>query len=87
MERSFNNRTSVIYQNPRHPKNYKMIKKRWILVPMCEYKVSVPYPKPNALNLFQMTILRLLISGSKDDACIADKLCLHEELVAFVIDE
>lgn len=87
MERSFNNRTSVIYQSPTHPKNYKIVKKRWVLVPMCEYKVSVPYPKPNALNLFQMTILRLLISGSKDDAYIAGKLCLHEELVAFVIDE
>ncbi len=87
MERSFNNRTSVIYQNPMHPKNYKIVKRRWVLVPMCEYKVSVPYPKPNALNLFQMTILRLLISGSKDDAYIAGKLCLHEELVAFVIDE
>lgn len=87
MERSFNNRTSVIYQNPMHPRNYKIVKRRWILVPMCEYKVSVPYPKPNALNLFQMTILRLLISGSKDDAYIAGKLCLHEELVAFVIDE
>ena len=87
MERSFNNRTSVIYQNPTHPKNYRIVKKRWILVPMCEYKVSVPYPKPNALNLFQMTVLRLLISGSKDNAYIAGKLCLHEELVAFVIDE
>lgn len=87
MERSFNNRTSVLYQNPTHPKNYKIVKRRWILVPMCEYKVSVPYPKPNALNLFQMTVLRLLISGSKDDAYIAGKLCLHEELVAFVIDE
>lgn len=87
MEKSFNNRTRVIYQNPKHPKNYKKVKRRWILVPMCEYKVSVPYPKPNALNLFQMTILRLLISGSKDDAYIAEKLCLHEELVAFVIDE
>lgn len=87
MERSFNNRTRVIYQNPKHPQNYKMVKKRWILVPMCEYKVSVPYPKPNALNLFQMTILRLLISGNKDDAYIAEKLCLHQKLVAFVVDE
>jgi hypothetical protein len=64
-----------------------MVKKRWILVPMCEHKVSVPYPKPNVLNLFQMTILRLLISGNKDDAYIAEKLCLHQELVAFVVNE
>lgn len=87
MERSFNNRTSVIYQNPTHPKNYKVVKRRWILVPMCEYKVSVPYPKANDLNLFQMTVLRLLITGSKDDAYIAGKLCLNEELIAFVIEE
>lgn len=87
MERSFNNRTSIIYQNPTHPKNYKVVKRRWILVPMCEYKVSVPYPKVNDLNLFQMTVLRLLITGSKDDAYIAGKLCLNEELIAFVIEE
>lgn len=87
MERSFNNRTSVIYQNPKHPQNYKEIVQEWILVPMCEYKVSVPYPKSNALNLFQMTVLRLLISGNKDDAYIAETLCLHQELAAFVVDE
>ena len=28
MEKSFNNRTSVIYQNPQHPRNYKMVKRR-----------------------------------------------------------
>ena len=87
MERSFSNRTSVLYQNPQHPKNYKMVKKRWILVPMCEYKVSVPYPKEEALNLFQMTILKLLVSGSKDDDHIASVLCLNTELVGFIIDE
>ena len=87
MERSFNNRTRVIYQNPQHPKNYKMVKKRWILVPMCEYKVSVPYPKEEALNLFQMTILKLLVSGSKDDDHISSVLCLNTELVGFIIDE
>lgn len=87
MEKSFNNRTSVIYQNPRHPQNYKMVKKRWILVPMCEYKVSVPYPKSNELNLFQMTILKLLVSGSKEDDHIGSLLCLNQELVAFIVDE
>lgn len=87
MEKSFNNRTSVIYQNPQHPQNYKMVKCRWLMVPMCEYKVSVPYPKPNTLNLFQMTILKLLVSGSKDDDYIAKAMCLNIELVAFIVDE
>ena len=87
MEKSFNNRTSVIYQNPQHPRNYKMVKRRWLMVPMCEYKVSVPYPKPNTLNLFQMTILKLLVSGSKDDDYIAKALCLNIELVSFIVDE
>lgn len=87
MEKSFNNRTSVIYQNPQHPKNYKMVKRRWILVPMCEYKVSVPYPKEEALNLFQMTILKLLIGGSKDDGHMASVLCLNPELVGFIVEE
>ena len=87
MEKSFNNRTSVIYQNPQHPRNYKMVKRRWLMVPMCEYKVSVPYPKSNTLNLFQMTILKLLVSGSKDDDYIAKALCLNIELVSFIVDE
>ena len=87
MEKSFNNRTSVIYQNPQHPQNYKMVKRRWLMVPMCEYKVSVPYPKPNTLNLFQMTILKLLVSGSKEDEYIAKALCLNTELVSFIVDE
>ena len=87
MEKSFNNRTSVIYQNPHHPKNYKMVKQRWLLVPMCEYKVSVPYPKEEALNLFQMTILKLLVSGNKSNDHIASCLCLNIELVEFIIEE
>lgn len=87
MEKSFNSRTSVIYQNPQHPHNYKMVKRRWLLLPMCEYKVSVPYPKPNTLNLFQMTILKLLVSGSKDNDYMAKVLCLNEELVAFIVEE
>ena len=87
MERSFNNRTSVLYQHPRHPRNYKDVCRRWVLVPMCEYKVSVPYPKDSELNLFQFTVLRMLISGSKDDAYIASKLCLHPELIAFIVRE
>lgn len=87
MEKSFNNRTSVIYQNPQHPQNYKMVKRRWLMIPMCEYKVSVPYPKPNTLNLFQMTILKLLVTGSKDNEYMAKVLCLNTELVSFIVDE
>ena len=87
MEKSFNNRTGVVYQNPMHPRNYKKIRSSWLLIPMCEYKVSVPYPKDNDLNLFQMTILKMLVSGSKDDRHLAESLCLNEELVAFIVDE
>lgn len=87
MEKSFNNRTSVIYQNPLHPQNYKMVKRRWLMIPMCEYKVSVPYPKPNTLNLFQMTILKLLVTGSKDDEYMSKALCLNTELVSFIVGE
>ncbi|MBC3803552.1 hypothetical protein GH808_03760 [Acetobacterium fimetarium] len=87
MEKLFNNRTGVIYQNPILPRNYKRIRSRWLLIPMCEYKVSVPYPKDNDLNLFQMTILKMLVSGSKDDEYLANALCLNTELVAFIVDE
>jgi hypothetical protein len=34
-----------------------------------------------------MTILKLLVSGNKDDEYMAKALCLNTELVAFVVDE
>ena len=99
MEKSFNARTPVLFQNPTHPMNYRNPKKRWILVPMCAYKVSVPYPRDNALNIFQETILKLLNSGSRtaskgydpmslnETQWMAGALCLREELVNFILKE
>lgn len=89
MAKLFNERTEVLFQNPTFPKGYYNGKplEKWLLLPMCAYKVSVPYPKDNALNLFQETILKLLAGGSKSDEEIANKLSLNISLVEFIVNE
>ncbi len=89
MEKLFHERTEVLFQNPSLPKGYYNTRplERWLLLPMCAYKVSVPYPVSNALNLFQETILKLFAGGSKSDEELADKLSLNVSLVQFIIEE
>ncbi|MCD8238643.1 MAG: hypothetical protein LUC92_04805 [Clostridiales bacterium] len=85
----FNERTEVIYQNPSHPKTYIQGKyeKRWLLLPMCAYKVSVPYPKDSELNIFREAVLKLLAGGAKSDEQLADMLMLNLSLVEFIVNE
>lgn len=89
MARLFHERTEVIFQNPSYPKGYYHEKplEKWLLLPMCAYKVSVPYPRGKALNFFQETILKLLAGGNKSNEDIAEKLLLHIELIELIIDE
>lgn len=89
MGKLFNERTTILYQNPEHPKGYYtgQVKRFWILIPMCAYKVLVPYPKEKMLNLFQETILKLFSSGKKTPEWIAENLMLNISLVEFIIDE
>lgn len=89
MAKLFNERTEVLFQNPSFPRGYYNSRplEKWLLLPMCAYKVSVPYPKDNALNLFQETILKLLACGNKTNEYLADKLSLNISLVEFIIDE
>ena len=47
----------------------------------------VPYPKDDALNLFQETILKLLNCGAKEETWLAEKLSLDISLVEVVIKE
>lgn len=83
MGKLFNERTEILLQTPIENK-YRC---RWILLPMCAYKVVVPYPKETHMNLFQETILKLFASGAKEDAWIADVLALNISLVEYVVDE
>lgn len=83
MAKLFNERTEIILQTPIKNK----YRSKCILLPMCAYKVLVPYPKESQLNLFQETILKLFASGAKESSWIADTLVLNEDLVEYIIDE
>lgn len=89
MGKLFNDRTEVLFQNPSFPKGYYENRKSEIclLLPMCAYKVLVPYPKDNSLNLFQETILKLFLGGNKSNEEIAEKLSLNVSLVEFIVKE
>lgn len=89
MGKFFNERTDILFMNPSHPRWYVKgkPKKLWVLLPMCAYKVSVPYPKGNNLNLFQETILKLFSSGARDDAWLAETMSLNISLIKFIVDE
>lgn len=60
---------------------------KWILWPYLAYKVIVPYPSDKEFNLFQEYIIRLLELGISDKKKIAEKLCLKEPLVEFIIKQ
>lgn len=83
MGKLFNKRTEILLQIP----VVSRYKRRWILLPMCAYKVLVPYPAETHLNLFQETILKLFASGAKEDLWIADTLALNVSLVEYVVGE
>lgn len=89
MAKLFNERTDIIFQNPSYPKEFfkGRVESYWILIPMCAYKVLVPFPKEKNLNLFQETILKLFSSGVKKSEWIADTLALNLSLVDYIIDE
>lgn len=88
MEKLFNRMTKVVHQNPSIPDELVARKYRsWVLLPTIAYKVLVPDEKESPLNLFQETILKLLLSGYKTSEYIADRLLLKVELVEYILQE
>ena len=89
MVKSLNDYSDVLYFKPKVPEGYFRAgyEKQPILIPMKACKVLVPYPKDDALNLFQETILKLLNCGAKEEKWLAEKLSLDSSLVEVVIKE
>lgn len=89
MVTSLSDYSDVLYFHPKVPKGYFRAgyEKQAVLVPMKACKVLVPYPKDDALNLFQETILKLLNCGAKEEKWLAEKLALDISLVEVVIKE
>lgn len=89
MVASLSDYADLLYFEPKIPKGYFRAgyEKQAVLLPMKACKVLVPYPKDDALNLFQETILKLLNCGAKEEKWLADKLSLDPSLVEVVIKE
>lgn len=79
----------LLYFEPKIPEGYFRAgyEKQAVLLPMKACKVLVPYPKEEALNLFQETILKLLNCGAKEKQWLAEKLSLDISLVEIVLKE
>lgn len=86
---SYNDYADVLFLNPKVPKGYfrEGYEKQAVLLPMKACKVLVPYPKEDALNIFQETILKLLNCGAKEPSWLSEKLSLDSELVEIILKE
>ena len=89
MVTSLNDYADLLYFEPKIPEGYFRAgyEKQAVLLPMKACKVLVPYPKDDALNLFQETILKLLNCGAKDEEWLSKNLSLDPSLVEVVIKE
>lgn len=89
MVTSLSDYADLLYFEPKIPEGYFRVgyEKQAVLLPMRACKVLVPYPKDDALNLFQETILKLLNCGAKEEKWLADKLSLDPSLVELVVKE
>lgn len=89
MVTSLSDYADLLYFVPKIPEGYFRAgyEKQAVLLPMKACKVLVPYPKDDALNLFQETILKLLNCGAKEGKWLAEKLSLDLSLVEVVIKE
>ena len=89
MALSLSDYADLLYFEPKIPEGYFRAgyEKQAIALPMKACKVLVPYPKDDALNLFQETILKLLNCGAKEEKWLAEKLSLDLSLVEVVIKE
>lgn len=59
----------------------------WLLWPAVAWRVIGPRARERRLNLVQRAVLGLLVAGLRTADEIAERLCLHRELVALVIVE
>ncbi|MBO5352971.1 MAG: hypothetical protein J6A77_06695 [Lachnospiraceae bacterium] len=89
MVTSLSDYADLLYFEPKIPEGYFRAgyEKQAVLLPMKACKVLVPYPKEDALNLFQETILKLLNCGAKEEEWLADRLSLDLSLVEVVLKE
>ena len=84
----FFDRTSpIVHLEPTaEPLDYRQ-GRHWILWPVQAYRVYVPQPAPERLNLFQRSVLSLCRAGVTRTTDIAERLALDRSLAAYVVNE
>ncbi len=60
---------------------------QWLLWPAVAWRVVGPRARERKLNLLQRAVLGLMVAGRRSADEIAERLCLHRELVALVTVE
>ena len=61
--------------------------RQWLLWPTWAYRVIVPQPKPERLNLFQRSVLSLCRAGIVHAGEIAQRLDFDKELAAYILNQ
>ncbi len=61
--------------------------RQWLLWPMWAYRVLVPQPRPERLNLFQRAVLSLCRAGVIHAGEIGQRLDFDKELAAYILDQ
>ena len=84
---SFDRASPIVHLEPTaKPLDYRQ-GRRWILWPVQAYRVYVPQPAPERLNLFQRSVLSLCRAGVTRATDIAERLALDRNLAAYVVSE
>ncbi len=87
MAASFDKTCAIVDLNPTaKPLSYAS-GRRWLLWPTWAYRVLVPQPKPERLNLFQRAVLSLCRAGIVHAGEIAQRLDFDKELAAYILDQ
>ena len=87
MDASFDRTCAIIDLEPTaKPLSYAS-GRQWLLWPTWAYRVIVPQPKPERLNLFQRSVLSLCRAGIVHAGEIAQRLNFDKELAAYILNQ
>lgn len=87
MDASFDKTCAIVDLEPTaKPLSYAS-GRQWLLWPTWAYRVLVPQPKPERLNLFQRSVLSLCRAGIVHAGEIAQRLDFDKELAAYILDQ
>ena len=87
MAASFDKTCAIVDLTPTAKPLFYASGRQWLLWPTWAYRVLVPQPKPERLNLFQRAVLSLCRAGIVHAGEIAQMLDFDKELAAYILDQ